>query len=63
MPAVKTRVLTAELYFKKNELRLEILHAKFSTRIQNSHSAEREPPAGSDRDEGGPSESATIAAK
>ena len=25
MPAVKTRVLTAGLYFKKNELRLEIL--------------------------------------
>jgi hypothetical protein len=24
MPAVKTRVLTAGLYFKKNELRLEI---------------------------------------
>ena len=25
MPAVKTRVLTAGLYLKKNELRLEIL--------------------------------------
>ena len=26
MPAVKTRVFTAGLYFKKNELRLEIAH-------------------------------------